>query len=91
LTSLFNSKVSLTEHNKTNLKFVKSSQRSLQAMTIVAIDLGTANTRIAVWHNGTVKVLRNDKGNRTTPSFVAFTAVERLIGDTAKNQVELLL
>jgi molecular chaperone DnaK (HSP70) len=60
-------------------------------MPVIAIDLGTVHTRIAVCHNGTVKVLKNDKGNRTTPSCVAFTATERLIGDSAKNQVNYLL
>ncbi|CAL5424378.1 unnamed protein product [Camellia sinensis] len=40
-----------------------------------------------VWQHDHVEIIENDQGNRTTPSYVAFTDTERLIGDAAKNQV----
>lgn len=53
---------------------------------VIGIDLGTTNSCVAVMDGKDVKILENSEGNRTTPSMVAFTGKERLVGQPAKRQ-----
>jgi hypothetical protein len=76
-----------TSHSKLQTFDFVSLQEEAVMPTAIGIDLGTTNTVVAVWKNNKLETINNEQGFQFTPSIVAFSNTQILVGNSAKRQV----
>ena len=71
---------------KNKKKEIKTDNTNCNEEYIIGIDLGTTNCCVAIWRNNNLEIIPDEKGNKTIPSYIAYTNINRYIGLDAKNQ-----
>ena len=68
---------------------IENNEENEDNNIVFGIDLGTTNSCISYWKNNKLEIIPDEYGNKTIPSYVAYTNVSKYIGNDAKNQKDI--